>query len=152
LPKKFYTKENDIVISQMGTVGKAGIVTKSEEDYLFASFTIRIRLRDYDYIDPYVLTLYIDKIAREWYILRKIAQASVRQNTDLPTIKALRVPEINKAIQQQIRDAILTSQRSKTTSKQLLGIAKRGVELAIEKDEKQAQKWMNSELKKLNIQ
>lgn len=151
LPKKFYTKENDIVISQMGTVDKAGIVTKSEEDYLFASFTIRIRLRDYDYIDPYVLTLYINKVAREWYILRKIAQASVRQNTDLPTIKALRVPKINKGTQQQIRDAILTSQRSKTTSKQLLGIAKRGVELAIEKDEKQAQKWMDSELEKISI-
>lgn len=151
LPKKFYTKENDIIISQMGTVGKAGIVTKNEENYLFASFTIRARLKNYDYIDPFVLTLYINEVAREWYLLRKIAQASVRQNTDLPTLKELKVPKFDKKIQQQIRDAILTSKKAKNTSQNLLDIAKGGVELAIEKDEIQAQIWIDSELNQLNI-
>lgn len=151
LSKKFYAKENDIIISQMGTVGKAAIVTKSEQDYLFASFTIRVRLKDYDYIDPYVLTLYINKVAREWYLLRKIAQASVRQNTDLPTITALKVPKINVKVQQQIRNAIQTSQNSKIASKQLLDIAMYGVELAIEKDEKIAQEWITEKLKSFRI-
>ena len=36
--------------------------------------------------------------------------------------------------------------------KEFLGFfAKRGVEMAIEKDEKQAHNWINSELKNLNI-
>lgn len=34
-------------------------------------------------------------------------------------------------------------------AKSLLEIAKRGVEMAIEKDEKEAEKWMNQKIEKL---
>jgi len=147
LTKKFYTKENDIVISQMGTVGKAGLITKNEENYLFASFTIRARLKDCVFIDPYVLTLFINIVARPYYLLRKIAQASVRQNTDLPTIKALMVPKLNSKVQEKIREDIKESRKSKLNSKSLLDIAKRGVEIAIEKNESEAEKWIKEEIK-----
>ena len=46
----------------------------------------------------------------------------------------------------------LESQKAKSLSKRLLDIAKRGVEMAIEKDEQDAQKWIDEELKKLNIE
>jgi hypothetical protein len=148
LPKRFYVKENDIIVSQMGTVGKAGIVTKNEEGYLFASFTIRVRLRDHNFIDPSVLTLYINKVAKDWYLLRKIAQASVRQNTDLPTVKGLMVPQIDRRIQQKIKEDLLKSRKNRLDSMRLLDIAKRGVEMAIEKNEKDAENWIDVELKK----
>lgn len=128
LPKKFYTKEYDIIISQMGTVGKAGLVSKEQENWLFASFTIRARLLNHDFINPYVLTLYINNVTREWYLLRKIAQASVRQNTDLPTIKNLLVPKIAQDIQDKIRSILMESYELKNKSKRLLEIAKRRVE------------------------
>ncbi len=149
LATKFYTKEHDIIISQMGTVGKAGIVLKEQEDWLFASFTIRARLKNYDYIDPFVLTMYINSIAREWYLMRQIAQASVRQNTDLPTIKNLQVPKIGKGIQDKIASKIKESYRLKRNSKELLNIAKQGVEMAINTDEATAIKGINEEVKKL---
>ena len=38
---------------------------------------------------------------------------------------------------------------TKKTSKSLLEIAKRGVEMAIEKDEAEAEKWINGEISKL---
>ncbi len=151
LSQKYYTKENDIVISQMGTVGKAGLVSKKEEGCLFASFTIRVRLAGYDFVDPYILTLFINKIARPYYLMRKIAQASVRQNTDLPTIKSLRVPKLGDKIQQTIRDNIIESRELKHLSKSLLEIAKQGVEMAIEKDEKEAENWINGEIEKFDI-
>jgi hypothetical protein len=146
LPRKFYTKEHDIIISQMGTVGKAGLVMKEQENWLFASFTIRIRLKDHDFINPYVLTLYINRIAREWYLMRKIAQASVRQNTDLPTIKNLQVPKITKDIQDGIASKMAQSYKLKANSKNLLDIAKRGVEMAIEKSEEDACSRIDTQL------
>lgn len=151
LPNKFYTKKHDIIISQMGTVGKAGLVLKDQKGWLFASFTIRIRLKDTNFINPYVLTLYINRIAREWYLMRKIAQASVRQNTDLPTIRNLQVPEIANDIQNKITSKIIESYELKTKAKRLLNIAKRGVELAIEKSEKEALEIIKGENINLEI-
>lgn len=151
LPSKFFTKENDIIISQMGTVGKAGIVTKNQEDFLFASFTIRARLNNFEFIDPYVLTLYINEVSRPYYLLRKIAQASVRQNTDLPTLKALPVPTISNQMQESIKQGIIESYELKQKSKSLLEIAKTGVEKAIETTEEEAMQWMTAEIDKLDV-
>jgi restriction endonuclease S subunit len=151
LPKKFYTQENDIIISQMGTVGKAGLVLKEQENWLFASFTIRIRLSNYDFINPFILTLYINEVARKWYLMRNIAQASVRQNTDLPTIKNLLVPKIPRDVQDKITSLMKESFNLGNKSKLLLEIAKRGVEMAIEKTEEEAIRFINQEVKAYGI-
>jgi restriction endonuclease S subunit len=129
LPKKFYLKEGDIIISQMGTVGQAGLVTKDEDGWLFASFTIRVRLKDEvkSILDPLFVTLYIQNISRPYYLLRRIAQASVRQNTDLPTIKDLRIPILPQPTQQKIADLVQQSHEARKKAKQLLEEAKRKV-------------------------
>jgi restriction endonuclease S subunit len=132
LPDKFYTKTGDIVISQMGTVGDVGIITKKEENYLFASFTIRIRIKDRERFNPYYVGLYIQNIAKEWYLHRNIAQASVRQNTDLPTIKNMYIPIIEMNIQYQIAELIEKSFSLRKESELLLDEAKRMVEKEIE--------------------
>jgi len=130
LPRKFYLKKNDIVISQMGTVGRAGLVTEEEEGWLFASFTIRARLKEdvKSFLDPLFVTLYIQNISRPYYLLRKIAQASVRQNTDLPTIRELKVPILPKPTQQKIADLVQKSHEARSKTKQLLEQAKQKVE------------------------
>ncbi|WP_163499227.1 restriction endonuclease subunit S [Helicobacter suis] len=102
LPSKFFVQENDIIISQMGTVGDVGIISKEQEGYIFASFTIRIRLKEYQNFNPFFIALYIQHIAKRWYLHRNIAQASVRQNTDLPTIRNLYIPKIPQSIQEHI--------------------------------------------------
>jgi restriction endonuclease S subunit len=133
LPDKVYSKEGDIIISQMGTVGDVGIVTKNEEGYLFASFTIRIRIKDKNKYNPYYVGLYIQNIAKQYYLLRNIAQASVRQNTDLPTIKNMYVPIIAYQTQQQIAELIEKSFYLCGESKRLLEEAKDMVEKEIER-------------------
>ena len=134
LPRKFYLKKNDIVISQMGTVGRAGLVTEEEEGWLFASFTIRARLKEdvKSFLDPLFVTLYIQNISRPYYLLRKIAQASVRQNTDLPTIRELKVPILPKPTQQKIADLVQKSHEARSKTKQLLEQAKQKVENLLE--------------------
>lgn len=135
LPKKYYLKEGDIIISQMGTVGRTGLVTKQEEGWLFASFTIRVRLKEEgkSILDPLFVTLYIQNISRPYYLLRRIAQASVRQNTDLPTIKDLRIPILPQSTQQKIADLVRKSHEARRKAKELLDEAKRKVENLVEK-------------------
>ena len=131
LDSKFFTKENDIIISQMGTVGDVGVVSKDQENYVFASFTIRIRLKDTQKFNPYFVAIYIQHIAKEWYLFRNIAQASVRQNTDLPTIKNLYVPIVDSTTQAQIATYIQKSFELRAKAKSLLESAKAEVESAL---------------------
>ncbi|EPF17262.1 MAG: DNA methylase [Microcystis aeruginosa Ma_MB_F_20061100_S19] len=151
LPSKVYTKQGDIVISQMGTVGNCGVVEYEQVGWIFASFTIRIRIKDQSKFNPYFVALYIEKVAKEYYLMRNIAQASVRQNTDLPTIKNMYIPLISKDTQLSIAEKMLSAKKTKQKSKQLLEIAKIGVEKAIETDEETATAWINQQLESLGV-
>jgi restriction endonuclease S subunit len=142
LNKRFYTKEGDIIISQMGTVGDVGVVSKEQENWLFASFTIRIRLKDFSKFQPHFVGLYIQKVAKEYYLLRNIAQASVRQNTDLPTIRNMYIPHIDFDLQTQISLQVQESFRLRAESERLLALAKEAVEVAIEEGEEEAEKLL----------
>lgn len=143
LSEKFYTKQGDIIISQMGTVADCGVVEETQENWLFASFTIRLRLKDVKAFNPYFIGLYIQKLAKQYYFHRYIAQASVRQNTDLPTVNNLFIPIVDISIQNQIADKIKKSKRKKREGMMLLKRVVDFVEIAIEQGEDAALKNMN---------
>ena len=142
LQDKYFTKENDIIISQMGTVGDVGVVTKEQENYLFASFTIRVRLND-ERFNPYFVGAYIQNVAKDFYLYRNIAQASVRQNTDLPTIKNMPIPLVKKEVQDEIASYIKQSMEYSKKAKELLEISTKSVEIAIDKDEETAYNFLD---------
>ena len=150
LPNKVFTKEGDIIISQMGTVGNCGVVSREQENWVFASFTIRIRIADKSKYDPYFVALYIETIAKPYYLMRNIAQASVRQNTDLPTIKQMPISNLPFEKQQQISQKIIESFNLRKQSKHLLECAKQAVEVAIEQDEQTAIDYLERETQELN--
>ena len=66
-------------------------------------------------------------------------------------LKKVIFPKISGKIQDIIKTKITEMYKAKAVSDELLNIAKRGVELAIEKDEPQAQKWINDELNRIGI-
>lgn len=145
LPEKFYTQKGDIIISQMGTVADCGIVDETQENWIFASFTIRLRLKDFNLYNPYFIGIYIQNMAKKYYFNRYIAQASVRQNTDLPTVKNLFIPIVDINIQNKIADTIKESKRNKQRSKLLLNTVVDFVEMAIEQGEEAALKLYKRE-------
>ncbi len=151
LRTKHFLKQGDIVISQMGTVGDAGVVTEELEGSTFASFTIRIRIKNKELFKPYYVALFIQSIAKENFLLRNIAQASVRKNTDLPTIKAMYIPNLNKEKQELIERLILNSIEHEQKSSSLLKVAKKLVELSVENSEGAAIEWAKGELVKLGV-
>jgi hypothetical protein len=60
-------------------------------------------------------------------------------------------PKIDPEIQKVIKEKIVEMYSTKSLSKSLIEIAKSGVEIAIEKSEEEAGKWINNELEKLDI-
>lgn len=145
LPERFFTKEGDIIISQMGTVGDTGVVEKNQEGWLFASFTIRARIKDKKKFDPHFIAFFIQHIAKPYYLHRYIAQASVRQNTDLPTVKNMYIPKLKIETQREICSLVKQSFKQRQESHQLLDSAKHAVELAIEENEEEATQWLKSQ-------
>lgn len=61
------------------------------------------------------------------------------------------LPKIDLKIQEEIKKKISEMYETKKLSKSLIEIAKRGVEMAIENDEKGAEKWINNEVRELGI-
>jgi restriction endonuclease S subunit len=141
---KHYTQKGDIIISQMGTVADCGIVTSEQENWLFASFTIRLRLDKDSEFDPYFIGMYIQHLAKPYYFYRHIAQASVRQNTDLPTVKGLFIPKLPIETQVAIATQVQQSFALRRQSERLLEQAKRAVEIAIEDGEDMAMEMLNA--------
>ncbi len=61
------------------------------------------------------------------------------------------LPKISIDTQNTIKEKISQMYTTKNLSKALLEVAKQGVEMAIEKDEQTAEKWIDNEVKKLTI-
>jgi len=146
-------KEFDIVTAIIGdTIGKSNLILKEYDGSYFSNNTGRFRLRT-DFkskFDPFYLETLFHSIYIQSQIQRAKAQTGQPKIAD-SEIKKILIPCIDLGKQKRISQNIQKALDSNKISKQLLDIAKRGVEMAIEKDEKQAHNWINSELKNLNI-
>ncbi|WP_445626559.1 hypothetical protein [Nostoc sp. DSM 114167] len=69
----------------------------------------------------------------------------------MPTIKNMYIPLVTKDVQLLIAEKMQNGKDAKSKSKQLLEIAKTGVERAIATDEATATAWMNQQLEALGI-
>jgi len=119
-------KADDVVITQMGTVGNAAVMGKRQEGWFFGSFLIRIRPKKG--ISPEWLALVINSDFGKQQIQQAMTTASVRTNTDLPTVKGLEMPTIDKKKETQIANLYVQSRDKKALSKQKLQEAKDFVE------------------------
>lgn len=81
-----------------------------------------------------------------------IKEPSMIARYDLATIKNMYIPLISKSIQLSIAEKMLSAKKIKEKSKQLLEIAKIGVEKAIETDEATATLWIHQQLQHLDIE
>jgi len=125
-------KENDILITQMGTVGDAAVIPKKAKDFAFGSFILRIRLKDFSKTDPYYIATIINSLIGKLQIFREMRIATVRANTDIPTIKNLKIPILSKSLQQKISSLIQESFKLRQEAKELIERAKKAVEEIVE--------------------
>ena len=119
----------------MGTVADCGVISTKHENCLFGSFTIRLRLKNTVPFVPLFVGLYIQLLAKPYYFYRNIAHASVRQNTDLPTVQNLFIPKLDLKKQILIADKVQQFLNFRNVSNELFESAKFVVEVAIENGE-----------------
>jgi len=80
--------------------------------------------------------------------LKKGCSGTILTAISKDELARLIIPKIDEKAQKEIKAKIEEMYQAKALSNNLLDIAKRGVEMAIEKDEKAAEKWVNEAVKK----
>ena len=138
LSSKDIIKINDILISMSGTIGLSCKVNENIEAVLNQRI-LKISIKNYSYD---VLSLLINSIIGKLQIER-IGTGGVQTNISAKDILKLLIPLIQDSIQTQIEQKIKDSFKLKKESKELLDLAVKAVEIAIEKDENKAMEFLD---------
>jgi len=139
--------ENDILIYTTGAnIGRTNVYLSNEQ--AIASNHVNIlRLKEESQIYVgFVINSIIGRLQTE-----KLSAGSAQAELYPKDIDNFVLPFIDKNIEQKISDKYISSFAIKKQSKQLLEIAKIGVEKAIEENEEEATNWINQQLKSLEI-
>jgi len=142
----------DILFTRKGSFGNSAVVTELEVNGIISSEIMLVRLTSVSRQEnlPEYVSLFLNSKFGYLQVERRVhgvAYYSISQ----PDLANLLIPILPKPQQQKIVEKIKLSFSLKQKSKQLLEIAKTGVELAIETDEAAATAWINEKLEVLDI-
>jgi type I restriction enzyme M protein len=142
-------KKDTILLSKDGSIGIAYKVDNNLEA-ITSGAILHLKIKKQISILPDYLTLVLNSI-----IVRLQAErdsgGSIIQHWRVSEIENIVIPVIDITIQENISQKIQMSFTKKEQSKQLLEIAKIGVERAIETDEQTVTIWINQQLERLGI-
>ncbi len=133
--KKTQLKENDVLFSIAGTVGRCGISYYKKEANINQAVAI-LRFDD-DVIRRLYLILFFNSKIGKLYIT-KYSRQGLQTNLNLDEVGNLSIPILDYTIQTQIEEKVKESFKLKEESKELLELAKKAVEVAIEEGEEVA--------------
>ncbi len=98
--EKYLLKENDILIARTGgTTGKSFLVKDVPENAVFASYLIRLRLKDgvdFEFINKF-LNSYVF-----WSQIVEMKSGSAMPNVNAEKLKTLRIPKCDNKVQQEV--------------------------------------------------
>ncbi len=140
---------DDVLINGtgVGTIGRCAPYLYEQEALPDNHVTI---LRT-DSLDPVYLSIYLNSIIGKLFVEKHFKGSSGQIELYPNEIAQFLVWEAPNSIQQKIRSKVEASHQKREQSKQLLEIAKTGVERAIETDEETATAWINQQLERLKI-
>lgn len=133
-------KKGDIVTARVGSVGVFSEIREELEGAVYSDNVISFRMPD-NYI-PSVYTLLFNN---DYYyeLIVRLARGSVQQRLNQETLKKLIIPIIPLNEQELIATSIEESLQYRKKSNNLLEVAKRAVEIAIEQNESAAIDFIN---------
>ena len=134
----------DIITGRVGTIGNFGVISDELNGSVCSDNVLCFHFPS-EYM-PNVYALYFNsQTVKE--LTNRMSRGSVQQRLNQETLRELIVPYINKKVQEDIDKSIVASFELKRKSEQLLESAKTAIEMAIESNEKDAQKWLESKIK-----
>jgi len=146
LRNRFEPKEGEILLTKDATPGIAYVLKKPLKG-IIASGIVRLKIKS---IDKEYLALVINSIIGQMQIIKE-GGGSVISHWKTSQIKKLLIPLIEPQTQQKISQLIQQSFKARENSKTILEIAKKTVEVYIEKDEEEGIKYANYELRESGI-
>lgn len=141
-------QKNDLIVSSIeGSLTSIALIT---EDWKNALCSTGFFIVSSENLNPEtLLILFKTKVGQ--LQLKKGCKGTILTAISKGELEKIVLPKIDPAVQNQIKEKIIEMYETKNLSKSLLEIAKQGVEMAIEKNEKEAEKWINSEIEKLGV-
>jgi restriction endonuclease S subunit len=146
--KKTKVKKNDVLFSIAGTVGRCAIFDHDFEANINQAVSI-LRFDEAQVKRLYLIVFFNSEIGKIY--VSKYARQGLQTNLNLNEVSDLRIPILDYNLQGEISKKVQDSFDIKAKSKQLLQIAKIGVEKAIETDEETATAWINQQLESLGV-
>ncbi len=140
-------KKGEILLSKDATPGIAYYLSDVPGKMIPSSGILRLTVKDSGKILPEYLALVLNSVIVQKQIERDVG-GSVINHWLVDQAKNTIVPLLDNAVQKEISGKIAESFLKREQSRSLLEIAKSGVEMAIEKNEEQAQNWINQEVKR----
>lgn len=134
--EKIDLQAGDVLVSRSGSLAVTAVMEPEWADALISSHLIRLRITD-ERIDPYYLALFLSTKPGKMQIQQR-SNGGVQPEINQPALKSILVPIPPQSIQQEIRQLILSARKLRDSSNNLLDVAKRAVEIAIEQDEQAA--------------
>ena len=135
-------KENDVIISSIkGSLSKVAIVRKEFNNSLCSTGFYVINSKKIN--SETLLVLFKNKIMQQ--ILKQNCSGTILTNMNKDDFLNIIIPLIDEDIQSEIKEKIKESFKLKESSKQLLEVAKRAVEIAIEDGEDLAMNLIKKE-------
>jgi hypothetical protein len=131
--EKIDLQAGDVLVSRSGSLAVTAVVEPEWADALISSHLIRLRITDAR-IDPYYLALFLGAVPGKMQIQQR-SNGGVQPEINQPALKSILVPIPPQKDQQEIRRLILSARKLREASQNLLDVAKRAVEIAIEQDE-----------------
>ena len=144
--KGYQPQKDEILFSKDATPGIAYHLNEEPQKMIPSSGILRLRNKTKRVNNEY-LTLVLNSILTKEQISRDVG-GSVILHWRPEQIKETIIPILPREKQNQIKQKVSKSLALRKQAKQLLEIAKMGVEIAIEKSEKTAMEWMEAETKK----
>ena len=147
--KSHQPSQDEILLSKDATPGIAYHLNTSPQKMILSSGILRLQVVSPKVIPEYLTLLLNSVIVQEQ--IKRDSGGSIITHWRPDQVKAISVPVLGQDKQSAIKKSIEKSFDARHLSKKLLVVAKRGVEIAIEENEQEAEKWINSEVAELPI-
>jgi len=147
LKENYEPKQGDILLTKDATPGIAYVV-KEEVEGIISSGIVKLQVNDRE-INKEYLALCINSVIGKMQAEKDCA-GSIILHWKPEQIKQIKIPLLPLSTQQKITSLIQKSHETRKKAKELLDVAKKAVEIAIEKSEKDALNYLSSFTNNIN--
>lgn len=143
-------KKGEILLSKDATPGIAYYLNEEPQKMIVSGGILRLKMDSKQILLEYLMLVLNSVIVQKQ--IERDAGGSIINHWRPDQVKATLIPILKENKQKEIKGLIEKSFNDRRLSKSLLEIAKRGVEMAIEKNEQEAENWIEEKLKEIKIE